>query len=216
MNIKQHTLFLLLIALLAISTTATAGEQSVSLYTPMTFATSAIRANGFFDNDEKTILRRGRSAAIFGIGANYGFQKNASVFMEKVAVGDSSKDIYLAGVKFNTKDALIVSAKRSDAADGESKSDGGFKMLGDFVKLSYILGAARITQDEKTTLTDTLGAKTVSYQRANGYNAAFGVELMAMKSSNIHFVPLRFVLTLGQSGTSALATTEVGLSLFGL
>lgn len=194
---------------IAMSQDAFAGDKSISIYTPYTFATNAIAYSGLDSKNEETTIEKGTANGKFGVGVNFGFQKNSSVFIEKTAPGDSLKNIYIAGVKFNSKDAILSNSSREETA---TQDNNGFKLIGDFIKVSYILGLARITQNEGLRE----GDGTVAYSRTTGYNGIFGLDILPMKSANLHFVPLRFILTLGKSGTSALVSTEIGLSLPGL
>lgn len=202
MKSGRYVILFFSLILVVISQQANAGDKTLSIYTPVTFGTSSIALNS-----EAEVVRGNNSNGIFGIGANLAYQKNAAFFIEKVAVGDSSKKIYISGIKFNTSDAVISNSKPNGAETALTQGYKGVKLVGDFVKVSYILGASRITQDE---MTDSL------YSRKTGNNAAFGLEFLAMKSSNLHFVPLRFILTWGQSGTSVFASSEIGFSILGL
>jgi hypothetical protein len=209
--IKRAIIVFFTMCLTTVSQQANAGDKSLSIYTPFTFGSSSIATK-----DDTTIVKGSNSDGRFGVGVNVGFQKNAGAFLEKVAVGDSSKNIYLTGIKFFTDDALMSPPESAGSQEENSQRAKGFKAIGQFVKASYIFGLARMTQDEKKTELDIAGKELVTYDRRTGYNMAIGAELFTMKSSNLHLVPLRFIITVGQSGTSAFVSSEIGVSLFDL
>lgn len=193
-----------------------AGDKSLSIYTPFTFATSSIAYNSLDAKREESVVEIGSSNTKFGFGVNFGFQKNASIFAEKLAVGDASKDIYLAGIKFNSRDATL-SGPGSDSPEAASvKNHKDFRLIGDFLKVSYILGLSRITQNIGALESDGTRGSVIKYERQSGYNAVFGIDILPMKSSYLHFVPLRTIITLGKGGTSTFVSTEIGFSLPGL
>ncbi len=210
---KRFAIVLLSLILTIFSQTLYAGDKSLSIYTPFTFATSSIAYNSLDAKKEESVVGRGSSSSKFGFGVNFGFQKNASIFAEKLAVGDASKDIYLAGIKFNSKDAALSGSGADNPEVTSAKSNKDFRLVGDFIKVSYILGLSRITQNIGALESDGTGGGVVKYERQSGYNAVFGIDILPMKSSFVHLVPLRVVTTLGRSGTSAFVSTEIGFSL---
>jgi hypothetical protein len=115
-------------------------------------------------------------------------------------------------LEFNSKDAILSESDSDNDEIASTKSNNDFKLIGDFVKISYILGLSRITQNIGTSVDDGSGGTVVRYDRETGYNAVFGIDMLPMKSSYLHFVPLRTIITLGKSGTCVFVSTEVGLS----
>lgn len=192
---------------------AFAGDKSISIYTPFTFATSSIAYNSLDAKKEESIVERVSSRSKFGVGVNFGFQKNASIFAEKLLVGDSSKDIYIAGIKFNPKDAILSGSGSDNVKTAPIQNGKNIKLIGDFTKFSYILGISRMTQNIGTLGSNGSGGTVAKYEEETGYNALFGIDFLPMKSSYLHFVPLRTIITLGKSGTSVFASTEIGFSL---
>lgn len=209
MTCRLYTMLFVSLFLFTTSQLANAGDKSLAIYTPFTFGTSAIPYNSIAtSNRDETIIRQNNSGTKFGIGVNFGFQENAAFFLEKLAVGDTSKDIYLSGIKFVFKDTMASRSGQNGAEPSTTMIARDQHIIGPFAPVSFILGVSRITQDETTP-------DPSRYLRKTGYNAVMGTELFAMKSSYLHFVPLRFILTLGQNGTSAFATSEIGFSLPG-
>lgn len=204
MTNSRYAILCLTILIAALSQNTYASDKSLTIYTPYTFGTDAIPAN-----TDRQVIKGNSSAARLGIGINIGYQKNSSFFLEKLVTQDSSKDIYISGFKFFPNDTAPSSANNTSAEDTSMPKSKEKDLTGTFTLASYILGAARITQDETTISPD-------KNRRRTGYNVALGTELFAMKYSHLHFVPLRFIITVGQNGTSAFVSSEIGLSLPGL
>jgi hypothetical protein len=100
MTYKRVVIIIVSLILTALSEYSFAGDKSLSVYTPYTFATSSIAYNSLDENKKDSVIGRGDSSSKFGLGVNFGFQKNASIFAEKLAIGDSSRDVYITGIQF--------------------------------------------------------------------------------------------------------------------
>lgn len=202
MSMKLSRILILSIVFLSFSHFAFATEKLFSIYTPYTFATTAIPYN----TDQK-VLNSDSSGNQFGLGVNIDYKKDKSFFIEKMAVKDSTKDIYITGMRFFPSDtkpaalkpaALKPEAPENKAVLKEKETDLPFS------KVNYIFGLSRISQNETASDVDKKNRRT-------GYNMVLGTDILALKSSYLHFVPIRVLFAFGQNGCSAYVSTEIGL-----
>jgi hypothetical protein len=201
MTIIQIRTLLLTLLLLSTSQLAFASDKLFSIYTPYTFATSALP----YDTDQK-VVNNDTSGKKFGIGVNIDYQKETSFFLEKLVVKDSSKDIYVSGIKFFPKESKSLASKTNDAETASSLKDKVADSSWPFKTVTYIMGVSRISQDETT---NDVG-KNVN---RTGYNMVIGTDILALKSSYLHFVPLRVLFAFGQNGCNAFVSSEIGFSI---
>ena len=201
MTIRQNRTLLFTLLLLSISQLAFASDKLFSIYTPYTFATSALPYNA----DQK-VVNNDTSGKKFGIGVNIDYQKETSYFFEKLVVKDSTKDIYVSGIKFFPKESKSSASKPNDAVTASTLKNSGADSAWPFKALTYIVGVSRISQDETTN--DP--GKNVN---RTGYNMVIGTDFLALKSSYLHFVPLRVLFAFGQNGCNAFVSSEIGFSV---
>jgi hypothetical protein len=201
MTIKLSRTLLSTLLLLSISQLAFASDKLFSIYTPYTFGTSALP----YDTDQK-VVNHNTSGKRFGVGVNVDYQESSSLFLEKLAVKDSTKDIYVSGIKFFPKESKTLASKPNDAETASSLKDKVADSSWPFKTVTYIMGVSRISQDETTNDAGRNVNRT-------GYNMVIGTDILALKSSYLHFVPLRVLFAFGQNGCNAFVSSEIGFSI---